>query len=205
MYSKENHSGELIIVFLKNQLPGKVKTRLAVSIGDKRALQVYRQLVRHTIEVTAPLQVDKQLWYSHFIPDYDPWDLPNAISKVQDGEDLGERMSQAFGSGFDAEYKKIVLIGTDCPHIQQQHLESAFTALNGSDVVLGPSLDGGYYLIGMKQRLPILFRDMPWSTDQLLEKTLSILDQQILNVQMLETLNDIDTIEDLKASGLSLS
>lgn len=155
------------------------------------------------MEITAPLIVDKQLWYSHFIPENDPWDFPNAVAEVQDGKDLGERMSRAFESGFDAGYKKIVLIGTDCPHILQQHLESAFSALKDSEVVLGPSLDGGYYLIGMRQRLPILFREMPWSTDLLLEKTLSIIDRQRLNVQMLETLNDVDTIEDLEASGLS--
>jgi hypothetical protein len=119
---------------------------------------------------------------------------------VQEGNDLGEKMQHAFQQGFDQGYENIILIGSDLPNISKEIIDSGFKSLANDDVVLGPAEDGGYYLIGMSNMNPSIFEDKPWSQSTLLEVTLNQLKEQKASVGLIQTLNDIDTFEDLIAS-----
>ncbi len=187
----------LVIVFVKNIKLGTVKTRLAKTIGDYGAFEVYSELVKITEKATARLDVDKRIYFSNAIVD-SKWQ--NNYKAVQQGVDLGERMLNAFKDGFDAGYKKIVLIGSDLPEINETHIQKGINALNENDVVFGPAEDGGYYLIGLSKLESTIFSNKPWSQSHLLEVTLKELHSNNIEVGILETLNDIDTYEDLIAS-----
>jgi len=105
-------------------------------------------------------------------------------------------MQNAFETAFKNAYEKVVIVGSDLFDLKPTHIEDAFTALEKNEVVLGPSLDGGYYLLGMKKMHPNIFKNKEWGTDMVLETTLK--DLELQNVKLLEALNDIDTFEDLK-------
>jgi len=187
----------LTLVFVRNPELGKVKTRLAKTIGDKDALKIYTILLKHTESVLHKVSSDKVVYYSEEIQSDDLWDDAHYQKKLQKGTDLGARMQTAFETAFKNSYEKVVIVGSDLFDLEPTHIENAFTALENYDVVLGPSLDGGYYLLGMKTLHPALFKNKQWGTDTVLESTLKNLNQQ--NVKLLEALNDIDTFEDLKA------
>ena len=116
--------------------------------------------------------------------------------KLQKGVDLGERMQHAFETAFEQGYQKVLIIGSDLFDLKSIHITTAFDALENHDLTIGPSLDGGYYLLGMKELYPAVFKNKKWGTDSILENTLKDLQQQ--NVKLLEALNDIDTFEDLQ-------
>lgn len=185
---------EVVLVFQKNAILGKVKTRLASEMGEARALEIYRHLVQSTYSVLEHVEAPVWTYFSDFIPE--TVNPPIAKSFVQDGQDLGERMAGAFARSFELGMDKVVLIGTDCPTLQSQHLNEAFEALTHSDLVLGPANDGGYYLIGMKRRADYLFEGISWSTSQVLTETLNVASQHGLTTTLLQELNDIDTSED---------
>ena len=187
----------LVIVFVKNIKLGTVKTRLAKTIGDFGAFEVYSELVKITEKATEQLNIDKRIYFSNAIVDT-KW--LNDFKTVQHGVDLGERMYNAFKEGFDAGYKKIVLIGSDLPDINATHITNGIEALHEKDVVFGPAEDGGYYLIGLKKLVPEIFSNKPWSQPNLLNETLQELNKLQVSVATLQTLNDIDTYEDLIAS-----
>ena len=187
----------LIIVFVRNPELGKVKTRLAKTIGDKDALKIYTILLKHTESVLHKVSSDKVVYYSKEIQNNDLWDNALYQKKLQKGADLGARMQNAFETAFKDTYEKVVIVGSDLFDLNPNHIKEAFTALENHEVVLGPSLDGGYYLLGMKKMNPTVFKNKQWGTDSVLESTLKNLNQQ--NVKLLEALNDIDTFEDLKA------
>tara|TARA_R110002049_G_scaffold127617_1_gene284431 strand:- start:2984 stop:3613 length:630 start_codon:yes stop_codon:yes gene_type:complete len=189
---------ELIIVFVKNIKLGKVKTRLAKTIGNQGAFEVYSELVKITELATKNIATDKHIYFSDAIID-SKW--KGGYKTVQQGDNLGERMKNAFIDGFKDGYKRIVLIGSDLPDIKSGHLENGLKALETNDVVFGPAEDGGYYLIGLTKMHDFIFENKPWSKSNLLDQTLTELKQYTINFELLETLNDIDTFEDLEASG----
>ena len=119
---------------------------------------------------------------------------------VQEGEDLGIKMRNAFQHGFDQEYENIILIGSDLPNISKEIIDNGFKKLYNNDIVFGPAEDGGYYLIGMSKMNTSVFENKPWSQSELLAVTLGQLNEQQQKVGQIETLNDIDTFEDLIAS-----
>jgi len=123
---------------------------------------------------------------------------PNNFKTVQKGSDLGERMSNAFQDGFNDGYTEIVLIGSDLPNITKTVINKGFMLLKQSSVVFGPAEDGGYYLVGMSKLQNCIFEDKAWSTSNLLDETLLELKQKKIKVSLIETLNDIDTFEDLE-------
>ena len=188
---------KLLIVFVKNIKLGKVKTRLAKTIGNEAALEVYKELVTITEKVTSNLAFDKVIYFSDEVI-ASKW--KNSEKKLQFGLDLGERMKNAFADGFHLEYDSIVLIGSDLPEISATIISNGFAKLKKNDVVFGPAQDGGYYLIGMNKLYPCVFEDKPWSRPNLLEVTTSELKQKNTSFLFLETLNDIDTYDDLIAS-----
>lgn len=185
---------EVVLVFQKNAILGQVKTRLASGMGEQPAMEIYMHLVQLTYSALEAVQIPVWTYFSDFIPESTHPTVEKSF--VQQGQDLGERMSNAFASTFDSGIEKVVLIGTDCPTLQSQHLLQAFTALNDSDLVLGPATDGGYYLIGMKVRAAYLFEGIAWSTSQVLSKTLHVASQHSLTTTLLPELCDIDTPED---------
>jgi rSAM/selenodomain-associated transferase 1 len=185
---------EVVLVFQKNEVLGKVKTRLASGMGELRALEIYRHLVQMTYSALAEVPAFIWTYFSDFIPK--TVNFPIAKSFAQEGQDLGDRMAGAFARSFELGMDKVVLIGTDCPTLQSQHLNEAFEALTHSDLVLGPATDGGYYLIGMKRRADYLFEGISWSTSQVLTETLNVASQHGLTTTLLQELNDIDTSED---------
>ncbi len=187
----------LVIVFVKNIKLGTVKTRLAKTIGDFGAFEVYSELVKITEQATAELDIDKRIYFSNAVVD-GKW--KDDFKTVQNGVDLGERMSNAFKEGFEAGYKKIVLIGSDLPDINATHITNGLKALNDNDVVFGPAEDGGYYLVGMSKMNSKIFTNKPWSQSNLLNVTLQELHKLQVSVSTLAPLNDIDTYEDLIAS-----
>ncbi|WP_299120115.1 TIGR04282 family arsenosugar biosynthesis glycosyltransferase [uncultured Winogradskyella sp.] len=188
----------LVIVFVKNIKLGTVKTRLAKTIGDFGAFEVYSELVKITEKATERLDFDKRIYFSNSVVDT-KWQ--NDFKTVQNGVDLGERMLNAFKDGFEAGYKKIVLIGSDLPDINSNHITKGIEALDENDVVFGPAEDGGYYLVGLSKMEASIFINKPWSQSNLLDETLQELQKRQVSVSTLEPLNDIDTYEDLIASG----
>jgi rSAM/selenodomain-associated transferase 1 len=190
-------SKALVIVFVKNLKLGNVKTRLAKTIGNQGAFVVYSELVKVTEKATQNLSVDKCIYFSEAIID-SQW--KNEQKAIQHGKDLGERMKNAFKKGIEDGYERIVLIGSDLPDITANHINKGLQALEQSEVVFGPAVDGGYYLLGLSKMHDFVFNNKPWSEDDLLEKTLSELEKNNVTFTTLDTLNDIDTFEDLVAS-----
>lgn len=189
---------ELVIVFVKNIKLGKVKTRLAKTIGNQGAFEVYKALVQVTENATKSLDTDLRVYFSDAIVDT-KW--KDAYKAVQQGEDLGKRMQNAFLKGFEDGYERIVLIGSDLPDISATHIQNGLDALDTSEIVFGPAEDGGYYLIGLSKMTNMVFENKPWSQSHLLTETLSELKENNKRFTTLETLNDIDTFEDLIASN----
>ena len=185
-----------IIIFVRTPELGKVKTRLAKTIGDASALTIYKTLLEHTASVLRDLSFDKVVYYSEKVEENDFWEASIFQKKRQKGADLGARMQHAFETAFQDDYEKVLIIGSDLFDLKPTHITTAFKVLETHDFAIGPSLDGGYYLLGMKQLHPALFKNKKWGADSVLENTLQDLQQQ--NVKLLEALNDIDTFEDLQ-------
>lgn len=187
---------ELLIIFTRNPELGKCKTRLAASIGDVAALEVYKLLVEHTHTITRNLQVTKEIHYSEAIQEHDRWDSTSYIKKQQTGDNLGQRMENAFKRGFEHGFQQIIIIGCDLYDLTQKDLEKAFAALQTNDIVIGPAEDGGYYLLGMKSLHPQVFKNKAWGTNTVLKDTLSDLKER--TILQLEERNDIDYYDDMK-------
>lgn len=188
-----------LIIFVKNPEIGRVKTRLAKTIGDEQALSIYQKLLLYTKEITKGLNADKSVYYSEHIDNNDLWDNMLFSKHLQRGDDLGERMQNAFADAFAQGKERVIIMGSDCLELETYMIKEAFAVLENNDVVLGPAKDGGYYMIGMTAFLPTLFEDKNWSTDDLLMDTILDLKKMNAKYYLLKTLNDIDTIEDLKA------
>ncbi len=194
-------SKDILLIFARNLIYGKVKTRLATTIGHNKALAVYQSLIKHTAAVTKSIDVTRFVYYSDFITNGDAWDN-TYLKTVQQGTDLGERMSNAFNDALKHGHKKAIIIGTDCYELSAPVITEAFEQLNSYDIVIGPALDGGYYLLGMNKHHPALFDDMVWSTDTVLGETVKRCDQLGLRYFLLPVLADIDEEKDLLTTGI---
>lgn len=193
---------KVLLIFIKNPELGKIKTRLAKSIGDDKALQIYKKLLKKTIYVAEKTDVRRQVWYSSYI-DYEDGIASDTFEKyLQTGSNLGERMKNSFQQLFEEGVDRAVIIGSDCPSLNVRIVENAFDRLEENDLVIGPSEDGGYYLLGMNRFFETLFEDIEWSTESVLESTIQKAKLKELKVYQLPVLNDIDNIEDLKKSSL---
>lgn len=195
------HSENLLIVFAKNIVLGKVKTRLAKTVGDAEAFNVYAHLVEITERESLKMEhCDVHVHFSDVILKA-LW--PNNQKYVQVGNGLGERMMNAFDASFKLGYKRVIGIGSDLPDLTSEVMIRGLKVLESNDTVFGPSEDGGYYLIGMNQMIPEIFIDKAWSTESLLDVTKTELKERGYSCELLEELNDVDTIEDLKASSIA--
>ena len=175
-----------------------MKTRLAATVGEEKALLIYQKLLDYTRRVVLQVDADRQLWYSRFTAKNDGWDENQFMKEVQQGESLGQRMKYAFEQVFNDGCPKAVIIGSDCGELEPRHIEQAYESLQKNDVVIGPSEDGGYYLLGMSRFLPVLFENKLWSTDSVFQQTLDDCKNHSLSCHILEELNDVDTEEDWK-------
>jgi rSAM/selenodomain-associated transferase 1 len=190
------HSAALII-FVKNPVPGKVKTRLAKTIGEHEAAAIYIQLLQHTNKITSTFDADKFIYYADFVNDNDLWNNYTYKKLLQVEGDLGHKMLDAFENSFLAGYKKVVIIGSDSIEIEKHHIQQAFEMLDNSDVVIGPAQDGGYYLLGLKQFHTFLFLNKSWSSSKLMQETLDDIEKHRLSYHLLPVLSDIDEEKDL--------
>jgi len=183
---------------------GRVKTRLAEAVGSERALQIYRELLKTTVQLLHDL--DTRCF--HRVAFVTPTEMLASFEKEypgfdevcpQGGGDLGERMMNALdfllhSDGID----RAILIGSDCPEICPETLDQARSALVENDLVLGPTLDGGYYLIGLKNVHPQLFANIEWSSSQVFERTIAVGEEAGLRIARLPELRDLDNVNDLK-------
>ena len=201
----------VLIIFLKYPESGKVKTRLAKDIGDEKACSIYKLLAENVIKNV--ILKNPKTYNVHFF--FTPANKKNEIKdwlqpilannqgigtkySHQEGNTLGERMSNAFKQTLQGEgCKSCIIIGTDCPEIDATLIENAFDILKEKDIVIGPCKDGGYYLLGMSRFVPDLFSDIDWSTDRVFDQTIEKIQKNNLSCGILKTLADIDTQEDL--------
>ena len=187
----------LLIIFYRNPKMGKVKTRLAATVGNEKALKVFQKLSQHTKAITENLPCDKIIFYTESIDLMDMWPNATYLKAMQQGEDLGERMNHAFAAGFESGYGSICIIGTDCYELSADIISEAFDALRSSDAVIGPARDGGYYLLGLKKSIPDVFANKQWSTDSVFQDTVRVFELLDLRYVKLKELIDVDTEDDL--------
>ncbi len=194
-----------LAIFAKYWTPGQVKTRLAKTIGQQAASQIHQVFFRHLVAQFDGVFGNTIVGYwppesqKHFVRDTEKWNLQHPVDfQVQADGDLGNKMSEHFRRQFENGASSTILIGSDCPTISQTTIRQAFEALENSEIVVGPSEDGGYYLIGMNQWRPEIFDDVAWSTAQVFSQTVSKLHDLRISYQQLGPMNDIDEIDDLQ-------
>jgi uncharacterized protein len=191
-----------LIIFTRYPEPGTTKTRLISALGANGAAELQRQMAELVVGVARELKDSIGIAIEIRFAGGDDskmrqW-LGNDMEYAgQTGSDLGERMDHAFKAGFDQGGDRIVLVGSDCPGLTTDILKDAFKALDRHPVVLGPASDGGYYLIGLKQPLLSVFRDISWGTENVLKETRERLSSHKVFCVLLEQLSDVDTPEDL--------
>ncbi len=191
-----------LIIFVRHPELGKVKTRLAKVVGDEKALTVYKQLLKHTHQITLPLACRKFVYYAEEVIEHDLWSSQGFTKRKQSGKDLGERMNNAFKELFDQGFRKVMIIGSDCYQLQTEILQEAIDFLSIKEVLIGPTFDGGYYLLGTNYFIPELFADKTWSTDQVTSQTLKNVERLNLSHHLLVQLHDVDEAADLEVNGI---
>ncbi len=189
-----------LLIFVKEPVPGQVKTRLAAEIGAEAACQVYRRCVERTLERLSVLR-------NEIVLCIEPTDATDRIrtwlgsewpTLPQWGATLGERLTDAASRTFEEGVQRIAIIGTDSPWINDVLVEEAFSAMERADLVLGPAADGGYYLVGLAKPAPRLFRGISWSTSLVLDQTLTNARTLGRTVSLLPEGYDIDRLTDLQ-------
>ena len=187
----------LIQIFAKPPIAGKVKTRLIPDLGESVATEIYRYCLNYTLNLVRKSGFDYQIWLSE--NSNDPI-FQGAAYSLQQGPDLGSRMLRAISSHLQQatpELAKVILIGSDCLDITNRHLHQAVDALGNHDIALLPALDGGYALIACRKIEAQIFADVEWGTGNVLEQTLKNARALNYRVAVLETVRDIDTLQDV--------
>ena len=184
----------LLMVFIKDSSKYPVKTRLKTSIGKNKSIWVYNQILKKTVLVLKNIKSDIAVFHYNSIISKNPFKNFSKWNKIQIGENLGKKISNAFNWGFEKGYKKIIIIGSDLWDLNEEIINTGFIELNKNKVVIGPSIDGGYYLLGLNKKMPKIFEGIKWGTQSVLAETLKLLEHE---PYILPELNDIDTFEDL--------
>jgi len=189
-----------LLVFVKAPIPGHVKTRLAQEIGPEAAVAVYRASVELTLSRLRPLHEHTTLCIDppDAIPEIQQWVGPGWRTVPQHGRDLGERLAQATARAFSDGARYVVVIGTDSPWVRIEDIGAAFDALASAEVVLGPTDDGGYYLIGLSRPSPAMFEDIDWSTPAVCDQTLVRARTLGLRAVRLKIGYDLDHLQDVQ-------
>ncbi|NIO05344.1 MAG: DUF2064 domain-containing protein [Proteobacteria bacterium] len=192
----------ILVIVAKEPVPGRVKTRLSSRLGAKQASELYRLSIQDMTEEMSNLS-ENTLAIA-----YTPRDAERVFKKIfpspirlfpQEGENLGERLSNIFKRMFAEGYHQVHIINSDSPDLSHRLIERSIRLLQEpkTDVILGPCADGGYYLVGLKRLIPELFARIPWSTDQVLNKTLETSQRLGLQCALLSPWYDIDTYDDM--------
>ena len=182
-------------IFAKPPHPGLVKTRLIPNFGADNAARIYRYCLEYTLEVVRKSELEFRIYFSE---SFDEALFQSGTYSLQQGPDLGTRMLNAINDMLATHIDGAIIIGSDCLDITPTHLLQAARALVNHELVLLPALDGGYALIGCTRIEPGLFRDISWSSEQVLEQTLINATQLNYRVSLLETVRDIDTLQDVE-------
>jgi rSAM/selenodomain-associated transferase 1 len=192
-----------LITFVKAPVPGTVKTRLQTDLQPEKVAEIYKSFVTEIVSRCSRLKgVDRVLGCAptkehSFLREIAGRYKLNSFD--QRGENLGEKIINAFQDYFKKGYSEIILIGSDSPTIPMHYIRKAFSALQKYDFVLGPCCDGGLYLIGARKKvIPRIFRDIPWDTSKVLNKTLDNIEPLDIKLFLLPFWYDVDTIEELK-------
>ncbi|MBK8632522.1 MAG: TIGR04282 family arsenosugar biosynthesis glycosyltransferase [Saprospiraceae bacterium] len=185
-------SKDCLVIFLKNPKLGNVKTRIAATLGDQKALDIYLELLDTTIINTADEDYETLLFFSENVDDLSQYPYER---RIQVSGDLGNKLKSAFDEVLNT-MDKCLIIGSDCPYINNEIILEAFQSLQDHDLVLGPTPDGGYYLIGLKQNEKSLFEDISWSTDSVFAQTISEAKNAKLSTYLLPILTDVDHASD---------
>lgn len=193
-----------LIIFVKRPELGKAKTRLAKTVGDHKALQVYKFLLQRTLEVIEPLEVDIQVHYATTPETGDLWERAGFSRFAQVGESLGERMHFAVQQAFNQGYQKVAIMGSDCYLLDTATIQTAFQELTSNSAVIGPSTDGGYYLLGTTSFMPDIYINKEWSTESVLGDTLKDFEKLGVPFYTLPALTDIDQEGDLDTIPLHI-
>jgi hypothetical protein len=195
---------DALIIFARLPRAGEVKTRLGSIVGMGKAALIYAELARHAFELGREMRAKGISVYLY----YDPLGDLDSVKKwvgapfrymPQQGKTLGERMFRAFAQTFNEGASRSVIIGTDVPELDDAIVANAYEQLRRYDVVIGPSTDGGYYLLGMHAPVKSLFDGIAWSTSTVLRDTLTRAEHLRLSVAQLEPLADIDHHDDYAA------
>ncbi len=194
--NRKEKSSQLLCIFSRYPQAGRCKTRLVPGLGAEGAAHLQRQMTAHIVRVGQQADCDILIFLDGGSPrDISSW-LGSSVEYVcQQGDDIGDKMVHGFAEGFARGYQRVILVGSDCPTIDPLLLEDGFAGLASHDLVLGPTFDGGYYLLGMEEMSPHLFVDIDWESDQVMAQTLAA--AHGLKVKILTTLNDVDRPEDL--------
>ncbi len=184
-----------LIIFIKNPELGKAKTRIAKTMGDEKALSIYKELLQHTLDTTLQVDCSRHLFYSAHINREDQWSEKDFIKQLQIEGGLGDKIKDAFKTVMKTA-DSCLIIGSDCGDMSADILNQAFTALRSHDVVLGPTFDGGYYLLGVSKPDLELFDGVAWSTETVYEQTLEKVKAASVTYFELPKLHDIDYEED---------
>jgi uncharacterized protein len=195
-------SKQRLIIFTRYPEPGKTKTRLIPALGTVGAANLQREMTEHTIfqvqELQKAIAISVEVRFAggnlQLMQDWLGSDL---VYQSQGEGDLGSRMARSLFDAFQSGAEKVIIIGTDCPGVNVQVLATAFEKLHTSDLVLGPAIDGGYYLIGLRQPIPELFVNIEWGTAQVFHKTVEIAQKLHVSYVNLSPLGDVDRPEDL--------
>ena len=198
---------DVLIVFVKAPRPGGVKTRLAAALGAGPAAELYRVIAEEEIRRTAPAALEYERLF-FFAPAeardaVERW-LPAQTLLAQEGDDLGARMANAFDAAFARGTRRAAIVGTDVPWVSRGLVTEALHALDAHDVVVGPARDGGYYLLALDRRRPLLFEGIPWSTPDVLDATAERAEALGLRLHRLAPLADIDTLDDVRREWSAL-
>lgn len=192
-----------LIIFVRNPVLGKVKTRIAEAIGDDEALRIYKILLQHTHDIALPVAADKYVFYSDHLQLNDVWEEDTFYKYLQAGKTLGDKMKDAFRRMFEKGYQNVLIIGSDCYELSTSILEAGFEALQDHEAVIGPARDGGYYLLAAKRFLPEVFENKKWSTASVAADTIADLETTGVSYTVLPVLNDVDTVADVPGNLLT--
>jgi len=191
-----------VLLFVKYPEKGKVKRRLSVDINEDIVRELYRCFVRDTL--TTVKKIDSQLFICFFPVEtqkkFRKWLGSTLLFLPQNGVNLGMRMKNSFIDVFTQGFQRAVLIGSDSPDLPKKYIEQAFIILQTRDVVLGPTVDGGYYLIGFHSNTftPSVFEDISWGNEMVFQETVMKIKQAHRSLGLLPIWRDVDTIGDLK-------
>jgi uncharacterized protein len=191
-----------LIIFAKEPVPGKVKTRLAADLGEGSAADLYAAMLEDVLDQVVSLEDIKPLVFwsleSDSVPLLDRY--PGLETFVQQGPDLGERMEAAFTEAFSMGAESCCIIGSDLPDLPLEHIRQAFDTLeqHQADIVFGPAEDGGYYLVGMQRIVPGIFDGIQWSTGEVLASNCLRAADLGLKVGLIPLWYDIDLLADIR-------